>query len=127
MNWPIKFVLESDQQFVCKCTQTTQPIRGHEMAKIHWTMTKLIRPGEAHNESNPNSEWSENVQKLLNESEAMKWQEFTEALPKINHVGPEKAPNEFAHQIRAQSDQQFVWKCVETAWPIRDQGTAGIQ
>ena len=30
-----------DQCFVCKCTETTQPIRGQKAVEIHWSVTKI--------------------------------------------------------------------------------------
>ena len=38
-----------------------------------------------------------------------------------------EAHDVLAYQISAQSDQQFYWKCVKTAEPIRGQEMAGIQ
>ena len=35
--------------------------------------------------------------------------------------------DEFFYQIWAKSYEQFVWKCVETAWQIRGQETAWIE
>ena len=42
-------------------------------------------------------------------------------------IRPRAAPDEFAHQLWAQHNQQFVCKCVETAWQFRVQHTVRIQ
>ena len=57
--------------------------------------------------------------------EATKWQEFRGTWPKVNQA--KRACSEFAHQIWAESDQQFVCECTETVQPIRGQETAEIQ
>ena len=62
------------------------------------------------------------MRKVLNESEVRKQQELSEHDQKF-----QEAQNEFAHPIWAKSDQQFVCKCMETAWPIRGWETMGIQ
>ena len=41
-------------------------------------------------------------------------------------IRPGEAQNGFVHQIWAKPDQQFVCKCMETAWPTRGQKTMGI-
>ena len=52
---------------------------------------------------------SENVRKLIKESEARKWREFIGTL-----IKSWESPNEFAHQIWSQSEQQFPCKCADS-------------
>ena len=68
---------------------------------------KLLMPGESHNEHD---------EKLL-----MPGESHNEHDEKLLMLG--ESHNEFRHQIWGQSNKQFVFKCTETAWPIRGQET----
>ena len=63
------------------------------------------------------SDFFANAWKLLNQSEAVKPQEFSGGWQKLTRPG--ETTNEFAQHIRAKSNQRFVCKYAETAWPIR--------
>ena len=54
-------------------------------------------------------------------------QEFSGAWPKVNKAAAQVHDNELAYPFRAESYQEFVCKCTETAQPIRGQETAEIQ
>ena len=127
-----KIWVQSHQWFVWKCAESAQLIRGQETRgtsmERDWKLIRLGRPimsWPTKFELHLISSVSVNGWELHKQSEARKQRKFSRAWPKLYQAG--EGPDEFSHQISAQSDQPFVWKCVETAWPIRGQETAGIK
>ena len=125
--------VQSDQWFAWKCVETDRPITGQETAGIQESMAKS-QPGQRKPlmsvitkfELNPISGLTANAWKLLDPSQARKLKEFSRAHGQKS-IRPEKAPNDFAHQIGVQFNQWFICKCTKTAWPITGQETVGIQ
>ena len=69
-------------------------------------------------EPNAISTLSVNVQKLFNQSEAMKQQEFIGVRPKW--IRPGEYQKECIYKVSHQSPERVVWKCTKNAWLIRD-------